>query len=154
MDALMNKNISISSLYYFAFFLLFALALNVKAQTQTYTYDALGRITFVNDSVNGNLDYDYDKAGNRLLVSNATATDQTAEPGGPPAPTGLTIAGPFSQSGGYTATWNASAGATYYLVLLSTGSSLNISGTSVNNQSRPNSVRACNSIACSSQVNF
>jgi hypothetical protein len=150
----MNKNIPVSLLRYFLFCLLFALGLNVNAQTQTYTYDALGRVTFVNDSVNGNLDYDYDKAGNRLLVSNATATDATAEPGGPPPPTGLSISGPFSQSGGYTARWNASTGATYYLVLLSTGSSLNVGGTSVDNQYRPSSVRACNAIACSSQVNF
>lgn len=52
------------------------------ANTLTYTYDALGRLTFVNDPTNGNRDYDYDKAGNRLLVSVGTANDAAAEPGG------------------------------------------------------------------------
>jgi hypothetical protein len=150
----MNKNLPVSPLRYFLFCLLFALGLNVNAQTQTYTYDALGRVTFVNDSVNGNLDYDYDKAGNRLLVSNATATDATAEPGGPPPPTGLSISGPFSQSGGYTARWVGSTGTTYYEVLLSTGSSLNVNAQSISNQYRPTWVKACNAITCSGKVYF
>ena len=54
------------------------------ANTITYTYDALGRLTFVSDPANGNRDYDYDKAGNRLLVSVGTASDSAAEPGSGP----------------------------------------------------------------------
>jgi YD repeat-containing protein len=54
------------------------------SNTITYTYDALGRLTFVSDPANGNRDYDYDKAGNRLLVSVGTASDSAAEPGSGP----------------------------------------------------------------------
>jgi YD repeat-containing protein len=59
------------------------------SNTITYAYDALGRLTFVSDPANGNRDYDYDKAGNRLLMSVATASDSTAEPGS--GPTSITI---------------------------------------------------------------
>ncbi len=54
------------------------------ANTIKYTYDVLGRLTYVNDTLNGNRDYDYDKAGNRRLVSVGTATDSSAEPSGTP----------------------------------------------------------------------
>jgi YD repeat-containing protein len=130
------------------------------AQTSTgpkvlrYQYDALGRLTFTEDTVNGNRDFDYDAAGNRLLVTTATPNDQTAEPGGPPPPTGLTLAGPFSQGGGYTASWVGSVGASYYEVLLSTGNILNLGTTSISNQYRPSWVKACNAITCSSKVYF
>jgi YD repeat-containing protein len=85
-------------------------------KTLRYQYDALGRLTFTEDSVNGNRDYDYDKAGNRLLVTTATPNDASAEPGSPPPPTGLSVSGPFSQGGGYTGRWSASVGASYYLI--------------------------------------
>ncbi|MDO8336345.1 MAG: hypothetical protein Q7T74_06215 [Candidatus Saccharibacteria bacterium] len=52
----------------------------IQSKTIRYSYDALGRLTFVEDSQNGNRDYDYDKAGNRLLVSTKVASDKTAEP--------------------------------------------------------------------------
>ncbi len=52
----------------------------IQSKTIRYNYDALGRLTFVEDSQNGNRDYDYDKAGNRLLVSTKVASDNTAEP--------------------------------------------------------------------------
>jgi YD repeat-containing protein len=56
-----------------------------KARIETskvlgYEYDALGRLTFTKDSVNGNRDYDYDAAGNRLLVRTGVASDDAAEP--------------------------------------------------------------------------
>jgi len=54
------------------------------SNTISYTYDALGRLTFVSDPANGNRDYDYDKAGNRLLMSVGTANDSAAEPGSGP----------------------------------------------------------------------
>lgn len=51
-----------------------------QSRTTVYTYDALGRLTYVQDSQNGNRDYDYDSAGNRLRVSAGTASDGAAEP--------------------------------------------------------------------------
>jgi YD repeat-containing protein len=112
----MNKNY-LRLLKYFVFFLSI-LGLSVQAQTLKYTYDALGRVTFVEDATNGNRDYDYDNAGNRLLVSINTANDDVAkpaEPGVPAAPTGLTVRGPFSPTGdGYNFSWNPVAGATSY----------------------------------------
>jgi hypothetical protein len=66
--------------------LLGLLSLPLQAQTLKYTYDALGRVTFVEDATNGNRDYDYDKAGNRLLVSSGTASDAAAEPAPPMTP--------------------------------------------------------------------
>lgn len=52
----------------------------VQTPTVTYTYDALGRLTYVSDTVAGNRDYDYDAAGNRRLVSTNTTNDEEAEP--------------------------------------------------------------------------
>ena len=60
------------------------------ATTIIYTYDALGRLTFVSDPSNGNRDFDYDKAGNRLLVSVGTANDAAAEPGSGPTNVAIT----------------------------------------------------------------
>jgi YD repeat-containing protein len=89
-----------------AFALAFAVAVlssalpiaDVAAQSKTtnYKYDALGRLTYVEDPVNGNRDYDYDAAGNRRVVATGTATDSAIEPGGsgpfgpPPKPGSLT----------------------------------------------------------------
>lgn len=50
------------------------------AKTTNYTYDELGRLTFVEDSQNGNRDYDYDKLGNRLNVAVGTASDAASVP--------------------------------------------------------------------------
>ena len=36
------------------------------ARTTTYKYDALGRLTYAEDSLNGNRDYDYDAAGTAI----------------------------------------------------------------------------------------
>ena len=46
--------------------------------TITYTYDELGRLTFVNDTVNR--DYDYDAAGNRVSVEVGTSVDHLPPP--------------------------------------------------------------------------
>src|SRR5690606_5020553 len=51
-----------------------------QTKTLTYTYDALGRLTFVSDTVNGDQDFDYDDAGNRRLVSTNVASDEENEP--------------------------------------------------------------------------
>jgi hypothetical protein len=46
--------------------------------TVSYTYDELGRLTFVNDTVNR--DYDYDNAGNRVSVEVGTSVDFLSPP--------------------------------------------------------------------------
>jgi YD repeat-containing protein len=58
-----------------------------QTKTTTYEYDALGRLTYVIDPVNGNRDYDYDAAGNRRVVATSTPDDGAVEPG---------TGGPFS----------------------------------------------------------
>ncbi|MES2824206.1 MAG: hypothetical protein V4732_11440 [Pseudomonadota bacterium] len=95
-----------------------ALAVNPSTQTKTstYSYDELGRLTFVSDPANGNRDFDYDNAGNRILVSTKTLNDSTAEPGLVilPAP-----ANPYSSliaSCAWRATWTLVSGAAKYLV--------------------------------------
>lgn len=106
--------------FLFLFFTSFAYA---QTKTTKYTYDALGRLTYVQDGVNGNRDYDYDKVGNRTLVAVATSTDTQSEGSETDistlftlaTPTGLTVQGPLSPYGdGYGFSWNAVAGATSY----------------------------------------
>jgi YD repeat-containing protein len=105
------------------------------ATTLTYTYDALGRLTYVNDPTNGNRDYDYDKAGNRLLVSVGTATDQAAEPpppgtGGPPmAPSNLSST--YMNNCNWLASWSAPGGQTYFEFKDSINSPRIVSGSAV-----------------------
>lgn len=116
-----------------------------SAQTKTtvYTYDALGRLTFVNDSVNGNRDYDYDRAGNRTEVAVGTASDN--EFGDPlPAPT-LTGAGCAQVApGAYRGRWNAVAGAAAYLYRTQVGNEYLVLGLESNvYTSSCDWVRAC-----------
>ena len=79
--------------------------------TTTYTYDALGRLTFVSD-VNGNRDYDYDKAGNRVEVTLGTSSDEISWP---------VLPAPVIQScstvaaGAYRGRWNSVPGAVAYM---------------------------------------
>jgi hypothetical protein len=76
----------------FAGGLLLVLLMEVAGgDTLKYTYDALGRLTFVEDPVNGNRDYDYDAAGNRVLVSVNGANDAANDPAtaAPSQPTAL-----------------------------------------------------------------
>jgi hypothetical protein len=138
------------------------------ANTIKYTYDALGRLTFVNDTLNGNRDYDYDKAGNRLLVSVGTANDAAAEPGSPPpttppAPTGLVANQNSSCS--WQATWSASSGATSYkfndvsglhqLTVTTTTVTYGFSSCSITpSAEKPKWVQACNANGCSVKSNF
>jgi YD repeat-containing protein len=150
-------------------FLLFLLPFSFQTQAQKvtkYTYDALGRVTFVEDS-NGNRDYDYDAAGNRLNVAISTANDQTSEPGMnsglPAAPTGL-----YSQYSGncyFRVSWTASTtSGVYYVLTDSKGYSQQINSTSTTfnctyNSSppdvKPASLKACISqSACSAVVYF
>ena len=146
-------------------FLCSALSSGVYAQTKTttYTYDALGRLTFVADSVNGNRDYDYDKAGNRLLVSTNTVSDATAEPGVNtlPAPTNLYKSLIYSCA--WKATWNPVTGAAKYLVKDTSGASQWVTTTEAvvacpvgaSSSNMPQSVQACNaSDVCGPKANF
>ncbi len=151
------------SIYSFILFLPFAFSSDVYAQTTNYTYDALGRLTFVADPANGNRDYDYDKAGNRLLVSTNTASDAAAEPGPStlPAPTNLYKS--LIASCAWKATWSSVTGAAKYVVKDSNGVNQTVTVTEayvscpVGNSSgnMPKSVRACDaSNVCGATANF
>lgn len=82
--------------------------------TIKYEYDSLGRLTFVDDSVNGKRDYDYDPAGNRTLVANNIVSDEQAEPVGIGSPTGLSQTH-FADCT-WKATWNVVPNAHHYEV--------------------------------------
>jgi hypothetical protein len=107
--------------------------------------------------VNGNRDYDYDKAGNRLVVAEATDTDQSTEPGAPPAPTGLSYS-PCCALNVYRISWNPAPTATYYLVGFTNNPQMNVTQTTITPTLSPNSlpkwVQACNAISCSTKVYF
>lgn len=135
---------------------------SIQPKTVRYTYDALGRLTFVDDSQNGNRDYDYDAAGNRLLVSTAVANDTAAEPNVLlPAPTNLYKSQIYSCA--WKATWNLVTGAAKYLVKDTSGASQWVTTTEavvacpVGNSSgnMPQSVQACTANnVCGPQANF
>jgi YD repeat-containing protein len=142
-----------------------------QAQTVKYKYDALGRLTFVEDATNGNRDFDYDKAGNRLLVSASTVNDAAAEPGTPgatpstlTAPTGLSC----YQSNGPTAwkgSWSAVPNAHYYVFRLGDNyvgsyvsnepnNAIRVNGTSTNVMSINTSTMPCKWVkACDANNN-
>jgi len=135
----------------------------IRAVTKitNYTYDGLGRLTFVNDSVNGNRDYDYDKAGNRVLVTTGVATDAASEPAPISAPTNLVKS--HIADCAWRATWSVVSGAASYLVIDTNGVSQSVATTTayVNcptgnpNGNSPKSVQACDAYnACSSKANF
>lgn len=154
----MNKFISSLLLISLIFF---SHSVFAQSKTTKYTYDALGRLTFVTDSVNGNRDYDYDKAGNRLLVTTGLATDSAAEPGLLSAPTNLYRN--LIADCAWRATWNAVPGATRYLVIDTNGASQSVTDTTAyvncpngnSNANLPKSVQACDvNNACSSKANF
>jgi YD repeat-containing protein len=130
-------------------------------KTTTYKYDALGRLTFVVDAANGNRDYDYDKAGNRLVVAIGEATDEAMEPGAPATPTGLVRT--YIQNCVWRANWNAVPGAVNYKVLSTTGVEQTVTTNQAyincpfNNKegNKPKWVRACaSSGACSFRAYF
>jgi YD repeat-containing protein len=130
-------------------------------KTTTYAYDALGRLTFVTDTQNGNRDYDYDKTGNRLLVAVGESTDQAMEPGAPNSPTGLLKT--YIQNCVWRANWTAVPGAVNYKVLDTVGNEQTVTTNQAyvncpfNNQNgnKPKWVRACSSTgACSFRAYF
>lgn len=113
-------------------YFIFSPSIFAQTKTTTYTYDALGRLTFVTDPANGNRDYDYDKAGNRLLVSANSANDAATEPevGVPlPAPVILPNQGCFQVApGAYRGTWSAVTGAARYLYRTQNGNEYLVNG--------------------------
>jgi YD repeat-containing protein len=131
------------------------------AQTSTgpkalrYQYDALGRLTFTEDSVNSNRDFDYDAAGNRLFVATGTATDESAAPSVPAAPTGLISKGPFSPTGGYHMTWNSVPSAIRYEVKIRGGTPFTTTNTYADSPGpAPEWVRAINTVGAGPQAYF
>ena len=109
------------------FSLFCAAVCSAQSKTTIYTYDALGRLTYVQDSQNGNRDYDYDPAGNRLNVVAGSASDAASEPASNPAYvpgadplTRVIPATPSNLSKNYITdcawrtSWTLSDGATYY----------------------------------------
>jgi hypothetical protein len=136
------------------------------AKTTTYSYDALGRLTYVNDSVNGNRDFDYDAAGNRRLVAVGTANDPAAEPGLAPPAKPISLTSQYMYSCAWAAGWTAPAGETitsYKFKDVSnptqtlSASVLNatVSCDSPNpSNNKPKWVQACNASGCSEQAFF
>jgi hypothetical protein len=142
------------------------------AKTTKYKYDALGRLTYVEDGVNGNRDYDYDKAGNRRNVAVGTANDGASEPGPlppppppppptvPAAPTGLGMT--HVADCAWSGYWSASGGATSYIVRDTNGTEQTVPGTSATvscpigdpQSNKPRWVKACSSAGCSAQASF
>ena len=134
-----------------------------QAKTTGYTYDSLGRLTFVEDPVNGNRDYDYDKVGDRLNVAVRAVDDLGSKPKTPTLPTGLS-----SNHAGdcyHRASWNASvseAPGLYYSVRETGGATQITTLTRVTVQcptgkpeyNKPRSVQACNDVGCSGEANF
>jgi len=120
--------------------LLCATLSGAQAKTTIYTYDALGRLTYVQDSQNGNRDYDYDSAGNRLKVATGTASDAASEPGAanpqyvagddplarviPARPSNLFRN--YIADCTWRASWTLSDGATYYGYKTQSGRNSNI----------------------------
>lgn len=128
-----------------------------------YNYDALGRLDMVEDKVNGNRDYDYDKAGNRVLVATNTINDADNEAytGRLPAPTG-TKTSQFADCV-WKASWDPVPGAVKYKVKDTHGDSHYTTSTSVDviceahmpSSNMPESVQACNANnLCGNVANF
>lgn len=126
----------------------------------SYDYDALGRLQFVEDSVNSNRDYDYDSAGNRTAVAEGVLSEDEDPFEGDPgiqlaAPAGLQLAGPFSQAGGYSASWYGVANAGRYVVGMEDGSQVETTSTSIGTAIlRPVWVYAANYSASSAKSYF
>ncbi len=132
-----------------------------QEKTTRYVYDALGRLTYVEDSQNGNRDFDYDKAGNRLHVVTSTTADQASEPGIPARPINLSTT--HIADCAWQASWRASEGATHYLLTDSSNSEQRVTATQGYIScprgnpagNKPKFVQACNpSTGCSARVYF
>lgn len=110
--------------------LMFASTFVESAETKIiYKYDALGRLTFIEDSANGNRDYDYDDVGNRKLVSVNQSVDEPAPLPTPSAPSIPSDGCAQQYPNVYRAKWYSVSGASYY-ILRSTASQHRVTGTS------------------------
>lgn len=124
----------------------------------TYTYDSMGRLTFVEDGINGNRDYDYDKAGNRDEVLVGKETDEVPLPPPPASPGSLSCS--FVAPNVYRASWSGVAGASYYIVRSTATTSPETQLTSTTHFIDQGGatckwVKACNSAnVCSEKSNF
>jgi YD repeat-containing protein len=149
-----------------------------QSKTTRYTYDVLGRLTFVEDSQNGNRDYDYDHAGNRTSVAIGTANDAANEalpPSSPAKPTGLFKN--YIADCAWRSQWTLVDGATYYSFKNTAGQTTNIyprnstGGTAVQisgstivvttscpqgnpQANEPGSLKACGAGGCSDAASF
>lgn len=94
----MKKNKLIRTASLFIYSCLYLLAANTHSQTLKYTYDELGRLTFVEDDKNGNRDYKYDAAGNRVMVDVYSNLAPSISPNGGTFPPGQAISLSFETS--------------------------------------------------------
>ena len=160
MDYVMGNKILFAKVI--AMFALSGLADIAATQTIDYTYDVLGRVTFVNDSVNGNRDYDYDAAGNRKRVDVGNSLDSDNKPVPPPKPINLFVfPGPLV-GGTYESNWDPVTGASYYLLTTAnTSTPFEIPASDVVKPFRiprpglPSFVQACNNdVGCGAGATF
>jgi YD repeat-containing protein len=148
--------------------LLWTADIAAQSKTTNYKYDALGRLTYVEDPVNGNRDYDYDAAGNRRVVATSTASDAAVEPGSggpfapPQKPAGLTSQ--YMYDCAWAAGWQVPATTTSLIFKSTQNSSQTLPASQVNttvfcesgmpSSNKPNWIQACNSLGCSEKAYF
>jgi YD repeat-containing protein len=130
------------------------------AKTTKYTYDSLGRLTYVEDSTNGNRDYDYDAAGNRRNVAVGTADDAASEPPPlppPPVPGATTgLAMNYVADCAWSASWYSVPTASNYKFTDTNGTAYTVTATNKSvpctqgqpQSNKPYSVKACNGNGC------
>jgi hypothetical protein len=154
----MRSHARLITLFYSVVFLQFFSPLFAWAasNTITYTYDSLGRLTFLQDPLNGNRDYDYDYAGNRLQVKVGTASDASSEPAGllPPSNRSCYSVAPNV----FGASWSAAPGASYYNVKTTAGAIKRVTGlyVSIDGDQKPcDWIQSCDiNDVCSATANF
>lgn len=77
---------SIFQIFFYLVIFVFSSNSYPQAQSLKYTYDELGRLKTVEDSKNGDRNYQYDAAGNRIYVENPTVAVPKFTPSGGPFP--------------------------------------------------------------------
>lgn len=125
-----------------------------------YTYDALGRLTFIEDSQNGNRDYDYDPAGNRLVVAVGGSDDAAVVPQ-PPGVT-MSLSSGYISNCAWRADWAVTLGATHYYFKSTQSDPIRLTANTITfscpdnnpNANRPVWVESCNSVGCGPRANF
>lgn len=124
-----------------------------SGQTLKYNYDALGRVTTVEDSVNGNRSFEYDPAGNRTKMYTPTSGNTT--PSILPAP--IIISNYQSNYCVWSSAWQPVQGATYYRFADTLGNEKDVYATSTTlvcgqgqtpDTQKPKWVKACSNGSC------